>query len=337
MVLLNVLVGLAEAGQRRFEEEAKARNAWIREHRTGRIFLPCIDDRLYPRLAFGAQLGTAHSFRRAGSHVSLGSFGFREMLIDHFERSGQSQFLLFPVLHTSSVPGHGCAYWDGDERKALEHALKFKETLEGAFAETGLVSVVVLLHNTDDDRYSLFDHGGERHLITHLPRDEKQLLPRLRELFPRMPRHMLVDLAATVQGRYRYLDGNPRPTRVEHAAHIVIVGDKFGYTEYSPNVMTIHEASGDVPKQIGVASKIVKPNGDGEILLASHISWSRQGYSGALSVGDRRNLAAASARERAVQMLGIFKQVRGTVDAKVKAAATIIDDNYRLEIVDTYE
>lgn len=337
MNLLASLKSLARAGQDRYAEEEAARNAWKREHPTGRIFVPCIDDRQYPRLSFGALLGTAHSFRRAGAHVSLGSFGFREMLVHHLERSGHSQHLIFPVLHTSALRGHGCAYWDGDDDKALEHAMEFKRVMEEAFSETGQVTVVVLQHNTDDDRYALFDKDGVRHLITDLPREESMLMLRLKTLFPRMPSHVRGDLAATIQGRFQYLERHPRPTRVQHAAHMVVVGDKFGYTEWSPNVMTIHEASGDVPRQIKVACGIVKPTRGGEILLASHIGWSRQGISSTLSPRDRRAIAAASARARAEQMLNIFREVHGIVAAKVTAAATIIDDNYGLEVVQTYE
>ena len=264
------------------------RERYLSEHPTAIAVLKCMDGRINIPVATNTPIGLLMPFRNLGGMFDLGWPHLGEVLSQYVLRmtsSGRRVLVLITYHWSKGSPQRGCAGFDYDTQKAIEHTRQIHRQVEHIFG-SGHRNVYPLVCGFETDEDALVIHGKSGDVLD-LARlsgpDAVTLAPQLEALLPDMPAQMRTDLLPLLRGNLEHIahvreqaNRRERVLDIQHREWMICLGRGFDFL-HTPNMaLIIGPYSPDLADPLRKAAGIIESNmnagripDDGLLLLAS--------------------------------------------------------------------
>jgi len=267
--LINFLLERNKTQSEIFCNEFLLREKYRAEHPTAFCALKCMDGRLNLPLITKTPPGIIQPFRNIGGKFDFGWPWFGALVREWVEASIEkhSDCVMFITYHFSKGDVHrGCAGFKYDVGASQRHTLELISQFEDAFGKDHQV-VYPIQVGVETDEDSLILHGANGTILDlgkEAPLNEKEIMSKLRILFPDMIDAMIRDLVPLLLGNQKHIQEireTHRPIAESvHREQILAIGRGFDWLHLPNKALIVGPYTFDLGEAIETAAKILLDN-----------------------------------------------------------------------------
>lgn len=347
---LDYLLDLSKAHARVFAEQRPEREAYKRKHPTRKKVYKCADGRLNGALYTRTPMGILEPVRNLGGFFRLGWPALHGDLLQWYfdARKRGQRSLVFVTYHKSRGARHrGCAFFDGDDARAIASARSFKEQFDRALvSEFGRDQLCVLLmgfetdnealvlHNERGEQVDLYAdvvrHGSGHSFVKDLPR-----------FFAGEHEQIINDLTPLVEGNLNHIQSVMQQSNrdldvdADHHEFAFLVGRGFGWLHEANTAFILGAFDITMRPRLAKVVELARKNlfegkTDGKLVhMACAPYYEPSGYHPAI------------AREKAWDLhnatMDVVKETAGDILPFLDTAVAVVDmQTQQLDILDTH-
>jgi hypothetical protein len=280
------LIEINEAYAIQYFDQLLLLEAYKKKHPTRVVVFKCSDGRMLFAHFTGTPLGYLHNFRNLGGQFNFGWKGLQSAFNYHVKEASNdnSGCLAIVTYHYSEGDAkRGCKANNFDKVISIRGAERFARQIRTAYKDIGYpasVDVVVVGVETDEDALILHGENGDHQPVNlgdlSPTVSEKELLQKIRVLFPSMSTTMCVDFLPLIHNNIKHIAKvrkTKRPiTELDHNEFVVGIGGSLAFDWFHiPNIaILVGQHNPNVERPIKSALEVIKPNAkkEGFILLS---------------------------------------------------------------------